>query len=257
MRKYYQLFTLLVSSLTVLSPSMSVQAAPSEFLIQSNGQSTYLNFDAIPRLDAAVLSVLQKQNIDPQRVDWLQSTLFDLSSPYRYREVVMDTLFDQLNLANGSDKARWAQFIKQLQVWRYGKRIFLPLDPDATVLDKEKNPKLKGKWLLQLSFSSDPVWVLGDVDKPGKYPWKLRQDAKEYTEDAHSQQPFSDEVYVIQSDGVVEKHSIAYWQSSYQEISPGSIIYVPFDTVKSTFHPEYTIDNPNDMVVELLRNRIR
>lgn len=250
---------LIHASIFIVSSAFSsiTFAAPSEFLVHHHAQNSYVNFPNVPRLDQAVLSILHNNKIDSQNIDWLTSSLFDLSSPYEFRRRVMSMVSEQVDLSDDSeDKVRWSHLLTQLERWQYSKRIFLPVDPDITSLNKEYNPNLAGKWLLDLNENSHSVWVLGQVDKPGEYQWHHRTSARQYIKEA-SWQSYDEFVYVIQPDGKVEKHSVVYWDNGFLEVAPGATIFVPMPFVQSPLHPEYTANNPNEMIVELLRNRIQ
>ncbi|MBF9001218.1 MULTISPECIES: capsule biosynthesis GfcC family protein [Vibrio] len=252
-------FKFIQSSLLIMSMTTSavIFAAPTEFIVNYHQQNSYVNFSAVPRLNQAVLSILHKEKIDSKKVNWLSSSLFDLSAPYAFRHRVLSMVTDQANIAdNHDDRTYWNHLLTQLEHWQYSKRIFLPVDPDMTGLNKDDNPTLAGKWFLRLNENPNTVWVLGQVDRPGKYEWRNRTSARQYIKSAHWES-YTEFVYVIQPDGRVEKQSVAYWKDNFLEVAPGAIIFVPMPFIQSSLHPEYTINNPNDMIVELLRNRIQ
>ena len=57
------------------------------------------------------------------------------------------------------------------------------------------------------------------------------------------------EVTVIQPDGVIQQHPIAYWNNNHNDIAPGAIIYLGYDAL---FH-DYS--GLNQAISSMLINR--
>ncbi len=241
-----------------LIESVSVLAAPSEFIIKLDGsEPQYLEFNGVPRLDTAVVTALSHQHTASADIDWLNSAFYDLSAQDTLFNTVSAVIADQMNLADQENQELWLALQKDVGEWRYAQRVFAPLDPDITRLDSTKNPRLKGKWLLAFHTKVNSVWVLGNIADSGKYPWQTRQSAEDYITQAGGSDFDISHVFVIQPNGLVEKHSVANWDPSFKEVAPGAIVYIPLPTKTPRLHPEYTMDDPNKMIIELLRNRIQ
>ena len=231
-------------------------AKPSEILVRAEGRAeVYLTYDNAPRMATVVLDALMKSDLSSSDVRWLSSGVFNIASVYPRQHFILERIKEQQFLAPSDSREQWSHLLKQLQNWHFSQRVMSPIDPDVTQLKKDVNPKLPGQWLVNLRSSPANVWVLGAVKQVEELRWKSREDIDYYFSQAGVSR-LDYRAYVIQPDGHVEHHSAAYWQSNFQEIAPGAIIYVPLNFSPSSIHPEHTVENPNELVVELLKNRI-
>ena len=111
----------------------------------------------------------------------------------------------------------------------FAKRAPLQLDYDQARITNSANPLLSGELTLQLPARSEQVWVLGAVAEAGAIKWQQRQSTAEYLEQAKAiSAAKNDTAVVIQPDGKIQTHPIAYWNESHHDIAPGAIIYLPF-----------------------------
>ncbi|MGO1298830.1 MAG: capsule biosynthesis GfcC family protein, partial [Vibrio sp.] len=128
--------------------------------------------------------------------------------------------------------------------------------PDTTRVDADMNPLITGKWILNLQTHTNSVLVLGNVKHMGEQPWQQRQDALTYAHSAGLLTSPLSELTVIQPDGQVETHPVAYWNRDFHEVSPGAIVYVPMPHAHAWFAVEKSNVSTNRVIVDLLRNRL-
>ncbi|BCK18623.1 capsule biosynthesis GfcC family protein [Vibrio cholerae] len=215
-----------------------------------------LRFSEPVRLDHAVIQTLQHYQLGMQDVDWVSSGLFDLSHAFLFKRDVLLKIVEMQSLAPESQRVHWSSLDKQLRSSDFAKRIFTPVDPDWTRIAPQDNPRLHGQWLLNLIKKPNYVSVYGAVKKPGNIKWVNRQSAKDYAQAAGLVDEQISEIVVIQPDGVVQKHSVAYWNMTFAEVAPGAIVYVPMPLHDSSFYPDTPSTDANQLVIELLRNRL-
>ncbi|KLV03996.1 hypothetical protein ABT56_17295 [Photobacterium aquae] len=157
-------------------------------------------------------------------------------------------------LATQTGTAAEAEFYNQLQQQILnlviGQRLFTPLDYDRVRINKNANPLVNQDLTLVLPNRPSTILVLGAVKQSGYQTWHIRQDAASYLDKAMpSATAENSYATVIQPDGNVEQHPIAYWNKNHHDIAPGSVIYLAFDNLPSGF------SQLNDDIVNLLRNR--
>lgn len=249
------------SAMISVAASFSALASSANVDITFNHQDTIsASFPHIPRLDEAVLEGLQKTQADWEKIDWLASGLYDLNSPFLLKQQVLRTLQKQKQTAlqqNNPSWYYWYQLTRDLKEINFEKKVFQSVDPDITRLDVSKNPRLHGHWLITLQENEKSVLVLGNIKNSGKRPWQQRKGAIYYAKASGLLDGSISEITVIQPDGHVEKHSVAYWNKNFSEIAPGATIYVPIPIERPLVHLQKdNHQNANDLVVELLRNRL-
>jgi len=216
-----------------------------------------------PRVDEVMIASLTALKQTNNNIDWINTRLYDLSTPDTLPQRVMNILTDQYNLADNNHKYTLQGLIQFIKKSQFAHRVLTPLDPDVTRLHPRKNPKLKGHWLVILKQKrhQNTMTIMGDVFNPGIYQWKNNTDAWSYlrtTENHDNLNEFHPTVDVIQPDGKVEKHDAKQWDDGlFYDIAPGAVIYVPFPIISSSLHPMNTMEDPNRLIIELLRNRIR
>ncbi|MDW6002179.1 capsule biosynthesis GfcC family protein [Vibrio mangrovi] len=248
-----------IVSITFTPASYASSPVDVEIHFASSSQ-IHIEFDYLPRLDEAVLQGLDKTGTDWKTTDWMMSGLYDINVPYSLKQQVLSFVTKQQDIASQryhDSWYYWSQLNDSLNALHYAKRIFQTIDPDATRLSHRLNPQLSGHWLISLKKSPKDVLVLGGVTTPGKRPWRSRLDARSYAQAAGLVDITIPEIFVIQPDGKVEKHRVGYWNQTFSEIAPGAIIYVPLPVEElPVIYPDDHLQNPNDLVVELLRNRL-
>ncbi|MCW8328220.1 capsule biosynthesis GfcC family protein [Photobacterium sp. SDRW27] len=131
-----------------------------------------------------------------------------------------------------------------------GQRVFTPLDYDHVRINKADNPLVKQNLTLVLPPRPSTVLVLGAVHKPQYLSWQTRKGADDYLKQAQPADIADNSVAtVIQPDGNVEQHPIAYWNHNHRDIAPGAIVYLGFSSLPSGYK------DLNDAIINLLRNR--
>ncbi|WP_165310708.1 capsule biosynthesis GfcC family protein [Vibrio ziniensis] len=241
---------LAISSLTCISLP-AVSATKLQVSVQ-NHEPMLLTFDSTVRLDTAVTAVLDKASINTVNVNWMNSTLFNMSQTLDVESQVFDALSVEQTHTDPIMASSWGKLAHQLSSMHFAKRVFIPVDPDITVLTASLNPQIEGEWQLHLPSTPSVIYIYGAIKNSGTFPWESRTSTKSYIEQALPITPFLSEVTVIQPDGKVETHQIAYWNENFKDIAPGAIIYVDIPRADS----EHLKINTNHQVVELLRNRI-
>ncbi|WP_297481067.1 capsule biosynthesis GfcC family protein [uncultured Photobacterium sp.] len=154
---------------------------------------------------------------EPKNKQALITQLTQLSQQYRDDTVVSDSF---------ANTGQW------LQQHIHHQRLPVSIDIDKVRLNKADNPLLNGNYLLQLANRPTSVIVIGAIEKPQTIKWQPRMSAKEYLAQVT---PLSiaanSEVTVIQPDGVMQQHSIAYWNNHHNDIAPGAIIYLGYHSL--------------------------
>lgn len=220
----------------------------------------HLTYNDRPRLDEVTLDALSKTAADWRKIDWLTSSLYNVNVEFKLKQQVIRSIMKQQAIASKRYHGSWfywSQLRQSLESLRYAKRIFQTIDPDETRLSLSLNPRLSGDWLISLKYTPKYVSILGGVKTPGKQPWQPLVDASRYVQKAELYDKTTSKVMVIQPDGKVEQHQTGYWNYAYSEIAPGAIIYVPLKVEElPSIYPDDPLLNTNDLVVELLRNRL-
>ncbi|MDP5255276.1 MULTISPECIES: capsule biosynthesis GfcC family protein [unclassified Vibrio] len=241
----------LASSLFI-APATWSKTLTNSLTVDYQGQQFSQQFTQPFRLEPAMNTLLTQQNWSTAKFDWLTSALFDVSAPYKLKTQVLTQIDQQIERAdNDSQRAQWQSLKKQLSFWQYAKRLFISLDPDNARVSPKDNPRLSGQWHAVLMSNPSHVWVLGGVERSGRYVWSARHGADYYLQHARPVAVANDVAWVIQADGSVEKHPIAYWNHQHRDIAPGAVIYLPMASSVGGSHSDL-----NAVVVELLRNRM-
>lgn len=129
-------------------------------------------------------------------------------------------------------------------------RIFSAVDIDQVRITPSLNPLISEDMLLVLPPRPTSVLVLGAVHSPQQLLWQERTSAREYL----SQLTVLDNAensnaVVIQPDGTIEHHPIAYWNHQHRDIAPGATLYLGFQSLPSGF------ESLNQDIINLLRHR--
>ncbi|WEM41583.1 capsule biosynthesis GfcC family protein [Photobacterium sp. DA100] len=130
-------------------------------------------------------------------------------------------------------------------------RELIPLDFDAIRLNRKLNPLLNGEYHLYLPNRPSDILVIGATQKPTLLRWQPRLSARNYLDktaliDNHQK----DYAAVIQPDGTVEQHPIAYWNKNHMDIAPGATIYIGYNDLPGDYL------SLNQEMIKLLRNKV-
>ncbi|WP_222939821.1 capsule biosynthesis GfcC family protein [Photobacterium sp. BZF1] len=191
----------------------------------------------------------------PFRADsifWLGSTLTSAAEPENKPTVLK--LIDQLVDKEPTSFAVKAS-LRANERWindniLYTKQ-FTPLDFDAIRLNKKLNPLLSGEYHFYLANRPEDVLVMGATQKPTLIQWQPRWSAKQYLDktaliDNHQK----DYAVVIQPDGAVQHHPIAYWNKDHRDVAPGATIFIGYNDLPSDYK------SFNHEMVNLLTNKV-
>ncbi|OOF19767.1 hypothetical protein BZJ17_14905 [Salinivibrio sp. IB574] len=220
---------------------------PSTIITTRDG--TKHSFIQPPQLADAVLTVAYSQYHSLDNIYWPAAGLYQSVWSENTKREALKPVARQVRVQKGELKQQWLALYSALLNLSIGKRIDINIDPDYVRLSKETNPKLDGQWHIQLPTRPKQVLLLGAIDKPGFYPWRVRTSAATYLKDAADQLHGQSYAWVVKPSGHAEKHPIAYWNKQHSDILPGSVIYLPL-SIKDT-----PID-PNQSVLMYLKNRL-
>ncbi len=139
---------------------------------------------------------------------------------------------------------------QQIEQLITGERIFTSLDYDNVRLNKQANTLITYNLTLILPPRPEQILVLGALDKPVWAKWHTRFDAEAYLKQSKPLSNANDnDAWVIQPDGTVEQHPIAYWNRDHHDIAPGAVVYLGFSSLPKSF------ETLNEDIINLLRNR--
>ncbi|GGP54584.1 hypothetical protein GCM10009347_21770 [Shewanella algicola] len=220
-----------------------------------------LQYEQAPRLVQVIQDSLINSNsiamtAQPEAIYWVGAALYDYDSEGVFQQKQRNVLNALKTQYTDMGKPDHIQSLQSLSAWvknqQFLKREFIPLDFDSIRLKATLNPLLKGSYLLTLPTKPQDVTVLGAVIQNGSQPFKLRQHASEYLDNAI---PLSDSnnsfAWLIQPDGTLHQYPIAYWNKQHIDIAPGAIVYLEFQGVREN---EQAL---NQQILELLRHWIR
>ncbi|MGF1788267.1 capsule biosynthesis GfcC family protein [Photobacterium swingsii] len=266
-------FSLLATSATYAeTANTTVQIHTGQAPAQGQGQvksqrkQITLNYASAVRTEQVLKDAqlqIAKHALLTTPVYWLQAAIF--THPLEQEKSALLTLITtqqgEFNQEDERYKALAAlhQFISSSH---FAKRALLQLDYDNARITNSANPLLSGELTLQLPARSDQVWVLGAVKDTGAVEWQQRLSTAEYLNHAEAiSAAENDTAVVIQPDGKVETHPIAYWNERHHDIAPGAIIYLPFTggwlvPLDNLGFDASGFNEINQAVVSLLRERV-
>ncbi|KXI22121.1 capsule biosynthesis GfcC family protein [Photobacterium sanguinicancri] len=233
---------------------------------QSKSKQITLNYASAVRTEQVLKDAqlqIAKHSLLTTPVYWLQAAIF--TQPLEQEKSTLLALITakQSELVITEERytalATLHQFISNSH---FAKRAPLELDYDQTRITSSANPLLSGELTLQLPARSEQVWVLGAVKDAGAIKWQQRQSTAEYLEQAKAiSAAENDTAVVIQPDGKIQTHPIAYWNERHHDVAPGAIIYLPFTggwlaPLDNLGFDASGFNEINQAVVSLLRERV-
>ncbi|WP_245903462.1 capsule biosynthesis GfcC family protein [Photobacterium indicum] len=183
------------------------------------------------------------------RIYWTGAALF-LAFPHPQQHAIVTQLNQLATHWQGKQQQAALNLSQQIAELTTGERIFTSLDYDNVRLNKQANTLITQDLTLILPPRPERILVLGALDKPVWAKWQTRLDAEAYLKKS---KPLSNannsDAWVIQPDGTVEQHPIAYWNRDHHDIAPGAIVYLGFSSLPDGF------ETLNEDIINLLRNR--
>ncbi|WP_064605376.1 capsule biosynthesis GfcC family protein [Photobacterium sp. J15] len=164
------------------------------------------------------------------------------------------TVLDKLDAISNHWQAQERQAVLNLQTFlkkeQIGQRVFNSLDYDQVRIDLTQNPLISQDITVILPPRPNSVWIVGAVDKPQELSWRERWGADKYlAQSSPINNADNSYAWVIQPDGKVEQHPVAYWNRKHSDIAPGAIIYLGFTSLPDE------LETLNEELINLLRNR--
>ncbi|PSU50921.1 polysaccharide synthesis [Photobacterium frigidiphilum] len=185
---------------------------------------------------------------DP-RIYWTGAALFQ-AFPHPQQQTVVDQINQLATYWHDERQQAVLKLSQQIEQLTTGERIFTSLDYDNVRLNKQANTLITHDLTLILPPRPERILVLGALEKSVWAKWQTRFDAEDYLKQG---KPLSNannsDAWVIQPDGTVEQHPIAYWNRDHHDIAPGAIVYLSFSSLPKGF------ETLNEDIINLLRNR--
>lgn len=232
-----------------------VKAATPVVLVEHQGK--YQGYFEKPRLGLVVTQLNTSASLY-----WPAARLFkvDLDTKLKLEQQRKQLLsrLAELKLEFQQDKElQFAASVEKLQkdisAWELAGAVYLSLDPDAVRSKKSLNPLLsEGQYKLQVTGRPTTVQLEG-----------LVAEQSIAIADAVSVEHYLDSVnvlaggsssylYIIPASGKFLIAKTGIWNKTYQEVSPGSLLFVPFE---QRILPEAYSDI-NEQIVELLLHKV-
>ncbi|MFT2089351.1 capsule biosynthesis GfcC family protein [Paraglaciecola sp. 2405UD69-4] len=210
---------------------------------------TTYTYDTNPRL-SEVLEVVALQ----RPWYWQAAALFrlDKGSLEQDRSLVIEQL-NELISSKGDSKII-SDLIIDIKSWRLAPRVFIPIDYDLSRVQPKFNPKFDdGEYLLLLKERPTTISVLGMITNPTAIDYQDNVTVKDYVSKIN-RTDLSDKslIYIIQNDGQISKSGIAYWNNNYDQVMPGSQLFIPIS--ESQFISQ--ISTLNMKIAKLATNRV-
>ncbi|MEO9947562.1 MAG: capsule biosynthesis GfcC family protein [Paraglaciecola sp.] len=210
---------------------------------------TTYSYDANPRL-SEVLEVVALQ----QPWYWQAAALFRLEKGSLEQDRLM--VIKELNeLIDSKDDSKGIRsLITDIKSWRLASRVFIPIDYDLSRVQPKFNPKFDdGKYLLLLKERPTTIPVIGMVTSSADINYQGNVPVKDYVSKiSKTEQSDRSLIYIIQNDGKVSKFGVAYWNNNYDQIMPGSQLFIPIS--ENQFTPQ--ISTLNMKIAKLASNRV-
>ncbi|MGR5142821.1 capsule biosynthesis GfcC family protein [Photobacterium sp. DNB23_23_1] len=199
-----------------------------------------------------IATQLQRNSLRADNIYWPGSSLTNSATPENKSSVLkqIDQLVDKEPIGFAA-KASLRANERWINHNIFYSRQFIPLDFDAIRLNKKLNPFLSGEYHLYLPNRPNNVLIIGAVQKPTSLEWRPRLPAKQYlAKTALIEGHQKDFAAVIQPDGTVEQHPIAYWNKNHMDIAPGATIYIGYNSLPTDY------EKLNEEMIDLLRNKV-
>ncbi|MGR5146661.1 capsule biosynthesis GfcC family protein [Photobacterium alginatilyticum] len=192
--------------------------------------------------------------LSPPDIYWTGASLINTQQTLNKSGIINALENERAIWANQQDTAR-ASALSALTQWIENNienlRLHLALDYDAILINPSLNPVVTGRFTLILPSRPKHVLVLGATSEPNLVEWQERKQANDYLDEVQILESAANSyAWVIQPDGVVEKHPIAYWNQNHMDIAPGATIYLGY---KSFLNSNKDL---NQEIVKLLKNRV-
>jgi len=183
------------------------------------------------------------------RIYWTGAALFK-TFPHPQQHAIAAQLNQLATHWHDEQQQAALNLSQQIEQLTTGERIFTSLDYDNVRLNKQANTLITHNLTLILPPRPEQILMLGALEKPIWTKWYTRLDAEAYLKQS---KPLSSannsDAWVIQPDGTVEQHPIAYWNRDHHDIAPGAIVYLGFSSLPKGF------ETLNEDIINLLRNR--
>lgn len=209
--------------------------------------------DSIANINQLPLAQEQTQLVSSNNIFWTGAALFE-RFPHPQKQHVISQLKQLASLWKGDGEREQSQAALKLAAYienlKIGQRIFTPLDYDQVRIESAKNPLVNHDMTLVLPSRPSTVLITGSITEPKAVSWQERGNANSYLKQVVIlSNSNNSEVWVVQPDGHVEQHPIAYWNKKHFDIAPGATIYLGFSSLPDEFK------SINEDIVNLLRNR--
>ena len=209
--------------------------------------------DSIANINQLTLAQDQIQPSSSNYIFWTGAALFE-RFPHSRKQHVISQLTNLASLWKNEGEEEQSQAALKLATninkLIIGQRIFTPLDYDLVRIDPVTNPQVNDDMTLVLPSRPSTVLIIGAVTAPKAVSWQERGSANNYLNQVVTlSNSDNSKVWVIQPDGQVEQHPIAYWNQKHLDIAPGATIYLGFSSLPNEFNII------NEDIVNLLRNR--
>lgn len=238
-----------------LFPFLSLHAADPVVLVQHNGQ--YQGYFSQPRLSDVVTSINQNKDLYWPAASFYILDENETAQLEQRKQSVLNRLSDLKSYFESDGARELANSVVKLEAdlssARLAKKLFLPLDPDRVRAKKSLNPLIDpGSYLLTVVGRPEYVSLAGLVRQqeiPLLNASPLTAYVDELTMLAGASSSF---VYLLPADSAPFIASTGLWNSVYQAVPPGSMLFFPFE---KRLLPEQFKDI-NEQVVELLVHKV-
>ena len=229
----YRCYALASLCLLVSLPSV----AQNQISLHANGDTATtvsLQYAEPVRL-AQVVSDSLKQRTVTETPYWLGSSLSTTTEPQTKSALIKQlTQLSKQHSDNATISNSFANTAHWLQQHIKTQRLPVSIDIDKVRLSTNDNPLLSGNYQLRLANRPTSIIIFGAIEKPQQLDWQPRMAAKNYLDQVTPIDIAANSyVTVIQPDGVIQQHPIAYWNNNHNDIAPGAIIYLGY---QSLFH---------------------
>ncbi|WP_176286639.1 capsule biosynthesis GfcC family protein [Vibrio sp. JPW-9-11-11] len=215
---------LLMSSLYVFSAELSV------YLPQTKQRFDYSTPMRLERVLADIQS--QADSLAVQQFPYAMQ-LFDRSEAQKALQLKQQVISElkQLGLQEEKWQISTQLLVDQIEKWKVGQRKFIEMDYDAVRLNPAFNPMLEGEYELVAPRRDNRVSIEGLVFNPSAIKLNPDYTISEYLDESmmiSSSHPSY--VWLIQADGKVLRVGYAHWNNQKQQVMPGSVIFVGFNS---------------------------